>query len=110
MGWTGPPATNKSLQERAAGYYEMGKQLLFTNRYQEAADKLRQAIVLYPTAGEYFALGVTEYSMGDFGNAIIALRAVGKSDPTPKEAKNAEDLLAKIKVAMEKQGMKFPDQ
>jgi hypothetical protein len=103
------PAHAQSPQKRADSLNEEGKTLLFAvpPNYQGASDKFRQAIVLSSEGRFYFNLCLAEYSMGDFGNALMACQAVGGT-AAPADEKvqgNASDLLVKIKEQMRKQGM-----
>ena len=102
------PGTDKSVQERAHYLQDLGKKALFSSHYKEAADMFRQSLALFPTADVYFDLGLTEYQMGDYGNAVLALREVAKNSPSENVARNAEDLIVKAKDEMKKQGGTVP--
>jgi hypothetical protein len=99
----------QSPQKRADSLNDEGKQLLFAQppNYQGASEKFRQAIVLSSEGRFYFNLCLAEYSMGDFGNALMACQAVGgqAAPADDKIMKNAGDLLVKIKEQMRQQGM-----
>jgi hypothetical protein len=102
-------ARAETPQQRADKLNNDGKKLLFATPpdYQGAADKFRQAIVMSSEGRFYFNLCLAEYSMGDFGNALMACQAVGGNAAPADDhtKKNASDLLDKIKEQMRQQGM-----
>src|SRR5262245_34495017 len=104
---TAATARVQSPQKRANSLNDEGKALLFATppNYEGAAAKFRQAIVLSPEGRFYFNLCVSEYSVGDFGNALMACQAVDANTTDEKTKKNANDLVAKIREQMKNQGM-----
>ncbi|MCE9572174.1 MAG: hypothetical protein K8W52_03370 [Deltaproteobacteria bacterium] len=102
----GSTARAETPAQRAAALNEAGKKLSFADppRYEEAAAKFRQAIVLSPEGRFYFNLCGALYSMGDFGNALMACQAVEGNGATPSVVENANKLTGLIKEQIRKLG------
>ena len=51
---------------------------------------------------------VADYQLGHFGEAIMALRAARKYQPTAAETKKIDTMISKVEAEMKAQGLPLP--
>ena len=100
-----PPPTSTSQAEIAAKLNEEGKAEMDRNHYEEAAQKLKQAVARVPEPKYFFNLATAEFQLGHFDEAQTALIALEASSPSEQLAGKAKKLLQKVHDEAKAQGI-----
>ncbi len=84
---------------------EEGKELMYEEKYEQAADKFRDAAARTNEPKYFFNLCTAFYQAGRFSQALTACNNVKNSSPTPEQTDKADKLLGKINEEAKKQNI-----
>lgn len=82
-----------------------GKALMMDEKYDEAAEKFRDAAARTNEPKYFMNLCTAYFQGGRFSQALTACNNVKNSSPSPEQAEKADTLIAKIKEEAGKQGL-----
>jgi Flp pilus assembly protein TadD len=77
---------SQSQADLAAMLNEEAKNLMYSNHFDEAAKKFREAFTRVPDAKYALNLGLALFQLGRFNDARVALRTAQASSPTEAQA------------------------
>jgi hypothetical protein len=97
----------QSQAEIAAKLNDEGKELMFGNKYAEAAKKFQEAVARVPEAKYFVNLCLARLQEGKLDEALTACDAVALNNPTPDQKTKAEKLIGKINDVAKEQGIKL---
>jgi hypothetical protein len=97
----------QSQAEIAAKLNEEGKELMYGNKYAEAAKKFQEAVARVPEAKYFINLCLARFQEGKFDEALTACNAVELNNPTETLKAKAEKLIGKIEEAARAQNLEL---
>jgi hypothetical protein len=97
----------QSQAEIAAKLNEEGKELMFADKYAEAAKKFQEAVARVPEAKYFVNLCTARLQEGKLDEALTACNAVGLNNPTPDQKTRADKLIEKINEEAKKQNLEL---
>jgi hypothetical protein len=100
-------ASAQSQAEIAAKLNEEGKELMFGNKFAEAAKKFQEAVARVPEAKYFMNLCLARFQEGKFDEALTACNAVELNNPTEAVKDKAEKLIGKINEAAKAQNLEL---
>lgn len=100
-------ARAQSQAEIAAKLNEEGKELMYADKYAEAAKKFQEAVARVPEAKYFVNLCTARLEEGKLDEALTACNAVELNNPTPDQKARAEKLIEKINEEARKQGLEL---
>ncbi|HEX3764222.1 MAG TPA: hypothetical protein VHW23_36260, partial [Kofleriaceae bacterium] len=89
--------------ELAAQFNEEGKELMYADKYAEAAKKFQEAVARVPEPKYFVNLCTARLQEGKLDEALTACQAVDLNNPTPDQKDRAGKLTAKIHEEADKQ-------
>ena len=101
-GWAGT-AHAQSQAELAAQANEEGKQLMYADKYAEAAKKFQEAVARVPEAKYFVNLCTARLQEGKLDEALTACNAVDLNNPTPDQKERSGKLIERIHQEADKQ-------
>src|ERR1044071_4086137 len=99
----------QSHAEIAAKYNDEGKQLMYEDKYAEAAKAFAQAVAHAPEAKYFVNLCAARLQEGKLDDALTACHAVELNNPTPEQKTRSDKLIARINEEAQKQGLQLHD-
>lgn len=96
-------ARAQSQAELAAQANEEGKQLMYADKYAEAAKKFQEAVARVPEAKYFVNLCTARLQEGKLDEALTACNAVDLNNPTPDQKDRAAKLIERINQEANKQ-------
>lgn len=96
-------ARAQSQAELAARANEEGKELMYADKYAEAAKKFQEAVARVPEAKYFVNLCTARLQEGKLDEALTACNAVDLNNPTPDQKDRAAKLIARINDEASKQ-------
>jgi tetratricopeptide (TPR) repeat protein len=93
----------QSQAELAAQANEEGKQLMYADKYAEAAKKFQEAVARVPEAKYFVNLCTARLQEGKLDEALTACNAVDLNNPTPDQKDRAGKLTERIHQEADKQ-------
>ena len=99
----------QSHADIAAKYNEDGKQLMYEDKYAEAAKAFAQAVAHAPEAKYFVNLCAARLQEGKLDDALTACHAVELNNPTPEQKTRSDKLIARINEEAQKQGLQLHD-
>jgi hypothetical protein len=103
----GGSAHAQSQAEIAAKLNEEGKELMYADKYAEAAKKFQEAVARVPEAKYFVNLCTARLQEGKLDEALTACNAVGLNNPSPDQKTRADKLIEKINEEAKKQGLEL---
>jgi len=97
----------QSQAEIAAKLNEEGKELMFGNKFAEAAKKFQEAVARVPEAKYFVNLCLARFQEGKFDEALTACNAVELNNPTEAVKEKADKLIGKINEAAKAQNLEL---
>jgi hypothetical protein len=97
----------QSQAEIAAKLNEEGKELMYADKYAEAAKKFQEAVARVPEAKYFVNLCTARLQEGKLDEALTACNAVDLNNPTPDQKSRADKLVIKINEEAKKQGLEL---
>jgi hypothetical protein len=97
----------QSQAEIAAKLNEEGKELMYGNKYADAAKKFQEAAARVPEPKYFLNLCLAQYQEGKFDEALTACNAAELHNPTEELKAKAEKLIAKINEAAKAQNLEL---
>jgi tetratricopeptide (TPR) repeat protein len=97
----------QSQAEIAAKLNEDGKELMYADKYAEAAKKFQEAVARVPEAKYFVNLCTARLQEGKLDEALTACNAVELNNPTPDQKSRAEKLVIKINDEAKKQHLEL---
>src|ERR1041384_495115 len=97
----------QSQAEIAAKLNEEGKELMYADKYAEAAKKFQEAVARVPEAKYFVNLCTARLQEGKLDEALTACNAVELNNPTPDQKQRAEKLIVKINDEAKKQHLEL---
>jgi hypothetical protein len=97
----------QSQAEIAAKLNEEGKELMYGNKYAEAAKKFQEAVARVPEAKYFVNLCLARFQEGKFDEALTACNAVDLNNPTEAVKAKADKLTVKINEAAKSQNLEL---
>lgn len=101
------PALAQSQAEIAAKLNEEGKELMYADKYAEAAKKFQEAVARVPEAKYFVNLCTARLQEGKLDEALTACNAVELNNPTPDQKARADKLITKINEEAKKQNLEL---
>src|SRR5690242_9600630 len=101
------PALAQSQAEIAAKLNEEGKELMYADKYAEAAKKFQEAVARVPEAKYFVNLCTARLQEGKLDEALTACNAVELNNPTPDQKSRADKLITKINDEAKKQNLEL---
>ncbi len=101
------PAFAQGQAEIAARLNEEGKQLMYAEKYAEAAAKFRDASARAPEAKYFFNLCTANFQLGKFDEALTACNAAENHSPTADQSQKISKLVQAIGEEAKKQGIEL---
>jgi len=98
-------ARAQSQAELAAQANEEGKELMYADKYAEAAKKFQEAVARVPEPKYFVNLCTARLQEGKLDEALTACDAVARNNPTPDQQSRADKLIGKINDEARKQGL-----
>src|SRR6188474_2808559 len=92
----GTARAQNSQAEIAAKLNEEGKELMYGNKFAEAAKKFQEAVARVPEAKYFLNLCLARFQEGKFDEALTACNAVELNNPSETTKSKAEKTIAKI--------------
>lgn len=102
------PSAPKGSPEDAAKLNDEGKQLMFSDKNEDARVKFTAAIAIDPKPIYAFNLCVADFTLGKFGDAKQACKAAQAAGPDDQLAGKVTKMLDKIDAEAKKQGITLP--
>ncbi|HEX8110759.1 MAG TPA: hypothetical protein VF516_23670 [Kofleriaceae bacterium] len=96
-------ARAQSQAELAAKANEEGKELMYADKYAEAAKKFQEAVARVPEAKYFVNLCTARLQEGKLDEALTACNAVDLNNPTPDQKDRAAKLIERINQEADKQ-------
>lgn len=93
--------------EIAARLNEEGKELMYADRYAEAAKKFQEAVARVPEAKYFVNLCAARLQEGKLDEALTACNAVDLNNPTPGQKAAATKLIGRINEEAKKQNLEL---
>jgi hypothetical protein len=93
----------QSQAELAAQANEEGKQLMYADKFGEAAKKFQEAVARVPEAKYFVNLCTARLQEGKLDEALTACNAVDLNNPTPDQKDRAGKLIERIRQEADKQ-------
>jgi tetratricopeptide (TPR) repeat protein len=93
--------------EIASKLNEEGKELMYADKYAEAAKKFQEAVARVPEAKYFVNLCTARLQEGKLDEALTACNAVELNTPTPDQKSRAEKLIVKINEEARKQHLEL---
>jgi tetratricopeptide (TPR) repeat protein len=93
----------QSQAELAAQANEEGKQLMYADKYAEAAKKFQEAVARVPEAKYFVNLCTARLQEGKLDEALTACNAVDLNNPTPDQKDRTGKLVERIHQEADKQ-------
>lgn len=93
----------QSQAELAAQANEEGKQLMYADKYAEAAKKFQEAVARVPEAKYFVNLCTARLQEGKLDEALTACNAVDLNNPSPDQKERAGKLVERIHQEADKQ-------
>lgn len=93
----------QSQAELAAQANEEGKQLMYADKYAEAAKKFQEAVARVPEAKYFVNLCTARLQEGKLDEALTACNAVDLNNPSPDQKDRAGKLIERIHQEADKQ-------
>jgi hypothetical protein len=103
----GGTAHAQSQAEIAAKLNDEGKELMFGNKFAEAAKKFQEAVARVPEAKYFVNLCLARFQEGKFDEALTACNAVELNNPTEAVKDKAAKLIGKINEAAKAQNLEL---
>lgn len=97
----------QSQAEIAAQLNEEGKELMYADKFDEAAKKFAEAVARVPEAKYFVNLCAAQLQVGKLNEALTACNAVELNSPSPDQRDRAKKLLTKIREEAQKQGVQL---
>ena len=108
--WAGPLARSalaQSQAEIANKLNEEGKELMYADKYAEAAKKFQEAVARVPEAKYFVNLCAARLQIGELDVALTACNAVDRNNPTPDQKSRADKLIVRINEEAKKQNLEL---
>lgn len=99
----------QSQAEIAAKLNEEGKELMYADKYAEAAKKFAEAVARVPEAKYFVNLCAARLQEGKLDDALTACHAVELNNPTPEQKTRSDKLITRINEEAQKQGLQLHD-
>lgn len=99
----------QSHADIAAKYNEEGKQLMYEDKYAEAAKAFAQAVAHAPEAKYFVNLCAARLQEGKLDDALTACHAVELNNPTPEQKTRSDKLIERINDEAKKQNLVLHD-
>jgi len=93
--------------EIAAKLNDEGKELMYADKYAEAAKKFQEAVARVPEAKYFVNLCAARLQTGELDLALTACNAVDRNTPTADQKSRADKLIAKINEEAKKQNLEL---
>lgn len=103
----GSAHAQQSQAEIAARLNEEGKELMYADKYGEAARKFQEAVARVPEAKYFVNLCTARLQEGKLDEALTACNAVELNNPSAEQKTRAEKLTAKINEEAKKQNLEL---
>jgi len=100
-------AQAQSQAEIASKLNEEGKELMYADKYAEAAKKFQEAVARVPEAKYFINLCTARLQEGKLDEALTACNAVDLNNPSPDQKSRTEKLVAKINDEAKKQHLEL---
>jgi tetratricopeptide (TPR) repeat protein len=97
----------QSQAEIASRLNDEGKELMYADKYTEAAKKFQEAVARVPEAKYFVNLCAARLQTGELDLALTACNAVDRNNPTPDQKSRAEKLVEKITEEAKKQNLEL---
>jgi hypothetical protein len=97
----------QSQAEIAAKLNDEGKELMYADKYAEAAKKFAEAVARVPEAKYFVNLCTARLQEGKLDEALTACNAVELNNPTPDQKARADKLIVKINDEAKKQNLEL---
>lgn len=97
----------ESQAEIAARLNEEGKELMYADRYAEAAKKFQEAVARVPEAKYFVNLCAARLQEGKLDEALTACNAVDLNNPTPGQKAAATKLIGRIHEEAKEQNLEL---
>src|ERR1043166_147449 len=107
MGVVSGRAAAQSQVEIASRLNDEGKELMYADKYAEAAKKFQEAVARVPEAKYFVNLCPARLQTGELDLALTACNAVDRNNPTPDQKARAEKLVGKIEEEAKKQNLEL---
>src|SRR5215468_3981491 len=96
-------ARAQSQADLAAKFNEEGKELMYADKYAEAAKKFQEAVARVPEPKYFVNLCTARLQEGKLDEALTACNAVDLNNPTPDQKDRAGKLTERIRQEADKQ-------
>jgi hypothetical protein len=106
-GLSGSAYAQQSQAEIAARLNEEGKELMYADKYAEAARKFQEAVARVPEAKYFVNLCTARLQEGKLDEALTACNAVELNNPSPDQKSRAEKLTIRINEEAKKQNLEL---
>src|ERR1043166_1140786 len=107
MGVVSGRAAAQSQVEIASRLNDEGKELMYADKYAEAAKKFQEAVARVPEAKYFVNLCAARLQTGELDLALTACNAVDRNNPTPDQKARADKLVGKIEEEAKKQNLEL---
>ena len=97
----------QSQAEIAAKLNDEGKELMYADKYAEAAKKFQEAVARVPEAKYFVNLCAARLQEGKLDEALTACNAVDRNNPSPDQKARADKLVSKINEEAKKQNLEL---
>ena len=99
----------QSQAEIAAKLNEEGKELMYADKYADAAKKFAEAVARVPEAKYFVNLCAARLQEGKLDDALTACHAVELNNPSPEQKTRSDKLIERINEEAQKQGLQLHD-
>jgi hypothetical protein len=99
----------QSQAEIAAKLNDEGKELMYADKYAEAAKKFAEAVARVPEAKYFVNLCAARLQEGKLDDALTACHAVELNNPSAEQKTRSDKLIERINEEAQKQGLQLHD-
>jgi tetratricopeptide (TPR) repeat protein len=101
------PVEDRTQAAIAERVNQEGKELMYADRYQEAAKKFQEAVARVPEPKYFVNLCTARLQTGELDLALTACRAAARDSPNPDVQARAAKLIARIREEARNQGLEL---